>query len=287
MCFCCSGSGDEQQAPRRRRRRQNANQGTRPQQGIPLQPVAISGPVTPPGQVPAPERDEQGLWVQYASHDLTRQNLMAALGYVAQYLHERGENIVLVTVGGAVNAVLLQTRPTTHDVDFFCRPLTQPRLGILRDAGHYAVERSSAPLSADWLNNATARMPGVVENIDGLVQAASAQNAVLFERPGLKVIAAPWNYAFIKKVSRITQGTGRTYDDSDAVAYLHQFITTSNRDNPVRFEDTQAWGKAYKALCPVEVLQQINELYRRTHGKDGLLLPQPGESSRATPGRRR
>ncbi|EEY19832.1 conserved hypothetical protein [Verticillium alfalfae VaMs.102] len=219
--MCLGSKSDEQQPPPRRRQRAETAGSRRQHQNIPLQPVAISGPVTPPGQVPAPERDAHGLWVNYAPHDLTRQNLMAALGHVARYLHQHGEDVTLVTVGGAVNTVLLQSRTTTHDVDFFCRVLQQPRLGILRQAGQYAVERSSVPLSADWLNNATARMPGVVENIDSLVEAAVAQDAVLFRQPGLKVVAAPWEYAFIKKVSRITQGTGRQYDASNAVAYLH------------------------------------------------------------------
>ncbi|CRK19281.1 hypothetical protein BN1723_013486 [Verticillium longisporum] len=129
---------------------------------------------------------------------------------------------------------------------------------------------------ADWLNKATARMPGVVEHIDSLVEAAVAQDAVLFRQPGLKVVAAPWEYAFIKKVSRITQGTGRQYDASDAVAYLHQFIATSNRGRPVKLPTVQDWGQRYKALCPVEILQQINDLYHRTYGTDGILLASRG-----------
>lgn len=273
MCF---GSNSEDPPPT----------GPRPHRGQPAVPLqAISGPVTPPGQVPAPERDERGLWVQHEQHELTRQNLIKALDYVAQYLHQRGENVTLVAVGGAVNTILLQSRATTHDVDFFCRLLQNPRLETLRSAGRYAVERSSVTLSADWLNNATARMPGVVENIDYLVRAAVDQNAILFDRPGLKVVAAPWNYAFIKKVSRITQGTGRAYDASDAVAYLHQYIRTSNQDEPVSLERAQEWGRRYKALCPAQILEQINELYRRTYGVDGIVLV-GGESSGQRRGRR-
>ncbi|RBQ73769.1 hypothetical protein VDGD_03100 [Verticillium dahliae] len=102
-------------------------------------------------------------------------------------------------------------------------------------------------------------MPGVVEHIDSLVEAAVAQDAVLFRQPGLKVVAAPWEYAFIKKVSRITQGTGR-----------------HNRGRPVKLPTVQDWGQRYKALCPVEILQQINDLYHRTYGTDGILLASRG-----------
>ncbi|KAG8417595.1 hypothetical protein J3458_005089 [Metarhizium acridum] len=113
-------------------------------------------------------------------------------------------------------------------------------------------------------------MPGVVENIDSLVEDSITQNCVVFRAPGLKVVAAPWNYSFVKKVSRITQGTGRPYDASDAVAYLYQFITTRNSDRPVAFQTIQQWGHWHKALCPVEVLLDINDLFRRTYARDGI-----------------
>lgn len=229
----------------------------------------ISGPVTPPGAVPAPARDERGLWTQHDQHDLSRQNIMKALAYAAEYLHRHHENIVIIAVGGAVNTVLLQSRSATHDVDFFSIPLSGQRLQLLREAGRYAVERSSAPLTEDWLNNATARMPGVVENVQQLTQAAMRQHDVIFDVPGLKVLAAPWDYAFIKKVSRITQGTGRQYDPSDAVSYLHEYIRRHG-NTPVRIQDVRAWGTQYRALAPDQVLQQINELYQRTYEQPGI-----------------
>lgn len=272
MCF---GTKPDSQDPAPRRPQQQQ----RPQQGQQTQQIKISGPVTPPGQVPAPVKDARGLWVKHTQHEVDRQNLLVALGYVAQYLKDHGENLTLVAVGGAVNTILLQSRATTHDVDFFGQMLANPHLKHLRDAGRFAVERSAVPLSADWLNNATARMPGVVENVDGLVKAAVAQNAVLFKRPGLTVVAAPWNYAFVKKISRMAQGTGRPYDAADAVAYLRQVISSSRSKKPVPFETIQKWGKMYKSLCPVEVLHPVNDLFRRTHGVDGIQgLPGKGQS---------
>ncbi|KAH8689477.1 hypothetical protein BGW36DRAFT_401834 [Talaromyces proteolyticus] len=237
MCF---GSGDVDAQPSRAQRQRRENNR---RQNIPMQNMSISGPVTPPGQVPALERDNNGLWVQYEQTKLNRQNILAALGYVGQYLHRRGENVTLVAVGGAVNTVVLQSRATTHDVDFFSHIFAQPHLDILREAGLYAIERSSAALSRDWLNNATARMPGVVENIDHLIQTAVAQNVVLMRAPGLTVVAAPWDYSFIKKVSRITQGTGRPYDGADAVAYLHQYIIRTNGNRPITVAQVEGWGK--------------------------------------------
>ncbi|KAG8417596.1 hypothetical protein J3459_006530 [Metarhizium acridum] len=114
----CSGPArDDDPGPVPRRQRQQRGGGTK-RQDIPLQSMSISGPVTPPGQVPAPERDEHGLRREYAQHEVTDQVLLAALGSVAEFLHYR-ENMVLVAVGGAVNTILLRSRKTTHDVDSF------------------------------------------------------------------------------------------------------------------------------------------------------------------------
>jgi hypothetical protein len=139
-----------------------------------------------PGAIPAPVRDERGLWVEHDHLELSRQNLIRALGYAAEYIHGKGENIIIVTVGGAVNAILLESRATTHNVDFFSERLSDRRVQLLRAAGRYAVERSSVPLSDDWLNNATARIGGVVENIEDLLQQALEQDRVVFGQPGLK-----------------------------------------------------------------------------------------------------
>ncbi|OAA54609.1 hypothetical protein SPI_08855 [Niveomyces insectorum RCEF 264] len=236
---------------------------------VQLQNLNISGPVTPPGSVPALVRGDNGLWVAYEQRDLTRQNIVKALSYAAQYLHNHGENIVIVAVGGVVNTVLLKSRNATHDVDFFSASLGGRRLQLLRDAGLYAVERSSVRLSEDWLNNATARMPGVVENIDHLIQSATRQNDVIFQAPGLTVFAAPWGYAFVKKISRITQGTGRSYDAADAVSYLHQHIR-HNGNKAVTIQQIRAWGNQYRALVPDLVLRQINDLYTQTYGQHGI-----------------
>lgn len=94
-------------------------------------------------------------------------------------------------------------------------------------------------------------------------------------------VVQPVGYSFIKKVSRITQGTGRSYDASDAAAYLRQYVKTSNRNKPVPLERVQERGKRYKSLCPIEVLREINALYRRTYGADGILLAGAGSSSRS------
>lgn len=74
---------------------------TRPQRPVHL--VNISRPVDPPGAVPAPARDAHGAPLKYEQYDLTAKDLHTALTYAAEYLHSKGENALIITVGGAVN----------------------------------------------------------------------------------------------------------------------------------------------------------------------------------------
>lgn len=121
----------------------------------PAQRLNISMPVDPPGAVPAPAKDAQGVPLKYQQYDLTSRDLQVALGYAAQYLHGKNQDTLIITVGGAVNTLFLRSRSTTHDIDFFGEQLSGRQLELVRAAGRYAVEMSSVPLSVDWLNNAT------------------------------------------------------------------------------------------------------------------------------------
>lgn len=69
--------------------------------------------------VPRPRPDEHGNARRISDHELDRQTLEGALDSMAQYIRSRGQNITVISTGGAVNTILLQTRQSTHDVDFF------------------------------------------------------------------------------------------------------------------------------------------------------------------------
>jgi hypothetical protein len=233
--------------------------------------VDISGPVDPPGMVPRPRRDARGVPIVAAEHELSRQNITQALSYVAHYLHSRGKNLVLIAVGGAVNTVLLRTRQSTHDVDVFNPAFSASELSILRSAVEYAEEQSPVPLGNKWLNNETGTIGGTTQNIPQLIEMAREQNDIVFQAQGLTVLAAPWHYAFVAKIGRITYGTGRTYDAADAVAYLHQHIQRHGR-RPVKASEIRKWGQLYRRVTPNEVLEQVDNLYYQTHGQHGIVL---------------
>lgn len=245
---------------------------SKPEQAVqPARRLQISGPVDPPGMVPRPRRDAGGVPIVAEAHDLDRKNITQALGYVAHYLHLRGKNLVLIAVGGAVNTVLLRTRQSTHDVDVFNPAFSGSELSILRSAIEYAEQQSPAPLGNKWLNNETGTIGGTAQNVPHLIELARHQNDVVFQAQGLTVLAAPWHYAFVTKIGRITYGTGREYDAADAVTYLHEHIRRHGRQ-PAKASEVRKWGQKYKRVTPNEILQQVNDLYFRNYGHQGIIL---------------
>ncbi|RMZ90188.1 hypothetical protein DV736_g2600, partial [Chaetothyriales sp. CBS 134916] len=207
--------------------------------------LAISRPVDPSGMFPAPRRDTRGVPIPYTQYELTEQNILRALHYVAQYLAQNRKNLTIVAVGGAVN---------TNTA------FTNSELSLLREAATYAEERSSVPLGDKWLNNETGTIGGTAEHIPEQMQSARAQNGVIFRKPGLTVLAAPWSYAFVAKIGRITYGTGRAYDRQDAVVYLHEYIRRHG-NVPVHVNRVREWGTHYRRNVPDVILREIDDLY--------------------------
>lgn len=69
--------------------------------------------------VPTPQRDQAGRPINHRQFDTSRTNLETAFHHMATYIRSQNANINIVTVGGAVNTIYLQTRAATQDVDFF------------------------------------------------------------------------------------------------------------------------------------------------------------------------
>ena len=85
------------------------------------------------------------------SADIIRQGLTN----VAATLHSKGQNISIIAVGGAVNTLLLHTRESTGDVDFFYRTKTKnDNVTEVIVAANTAATKLK--LGDHWLNNHTA-----------------------------------------------------------------------------------------------------------------------------------
>lgn len=94
-------------------------------------------------------------------------------------------------------------------------------------------------------------------------------NEVVFEEPGLRVLAAPWDYAFCAKLDRISGstelGTRKPYDLTDAVAYLHRYLATK-RKRSVTITELEQRAAHYGTTIAAGVLDQVNGEFRRRHG---------------------
>jgi len=86
---------------------------------------------------------------------MTADTINQGLTAVASALNAKHRDVAVITVGGAVNTLLLRTRPSTADVDFFYRTKTKhekvTQLILAADS-----VRKRLRLDNNWLNNHTA-----------------------------------------------------------------------------------------------------------------------------------
>lgn len=156
---------------------------------------------------------------------LDRKTLLKALSNVAISINKAKGNVTVIAIGGAVNTIHLQSRDATHDVDFFNDYLTPREFEVLINGARKAADKDKH-LDEGWFNNRTIFFIPQDQRQE-LSREAYQQNEVIFQQPGLTVLAAPWNYAFCCKVDRLAGGglhSARKYDLSDAVEYLARYL---------------------------------------------------------------
>ncbi|KAL8924206.1 MAG: hypothetical protein Q9208_004170 [Pyrenodesmia sp. 3 TL-2023] len=187
---------------------------------------------------------------------------------MADYIDSQRQEIIIITVGGAVNTLLLQTRESTHDVDFLGTNLNNDQRILLDEAAKYAERRSATPLGAEWFNSQTMLwLPPDVHRI--VTEEALRQDEVVFYKRGLKVVAAPWNYALCGKMNRLVRpDQARPYDLSDAVSYLRHYI--QKHGGPVSAARVKDWCQRYQKVTSDDVIRAINDEYRRRYWTDGI-----------------
>ena len=230
----------------------------------------ISGPQELMMHVPRPRMDYDGRAIRIEDHELDKRTLEAALTSMADFFDMQRQRITVITVGGAVNTLLLQNRHSTHDVDFFGTNLNNNQRILLDEAAKYAERKSQTPPGGEWFNNRT--MLWLPPNVHRKVtQEALDQNEVVFSKRGLKVVAAPWNYALCGKMNRLVRpDQARAYDVTDAASYLHYYII--KHGGPVSAARVQRWCQAYQKDTSKDVIRAVNKEYRRLYRKDGIVV---------------
>ena len=207
-----------------------------------------------------------------AEPELNPELLNRALGYMAAFLVKRRQQLVVVGVGGAVNVILLRTRPSTHDVDFFNQNLTPKQAALLTEATSFARRQMSTArrieLPVNWFNNRTVIF--IPSHLRAeLTREAQEQQEVVFEAPGLTVLAAPWPYAFCSKVNRMSGGDSRSYDVADAASYLHRYLNI-HKMKTIPIDDVRAWGTKYGIAMADEQLRVMEDVYSQLYNSGAL-----------------
>jgi hypothetical protein len=125
---------------------------------------------------------------------LGRDVLLAALDNVSVHIAKKKANVTVIAIGGAVNTIYLGTRNATHDVDFFNNRLTITDFEHLIQGAHNAVKHNNN-LGEEWFNNRTIFfIPH--DQRQTLTNEAFEQGEIIFDKPGLTVLAAPWSMHF-------------------------------------------------------------------------------------------
>lgn len=202
--------------------------------------------------------------------ELTKGDLELALRQVAQYLHKRGRNVRLVVVGGAVSTILLETRRSTHDVDFFAETLSRNDSKLLLEAADIVRQQPGSQLEEDWINNRTIYFIQPPLRQD-LTRKGFEQNDVVFQAPGLTLYAAPWSYAFVSKLDRIQGGGFRSHDPLDAAVYLDRWLRKSNQ-HEIQADEIAQWVREYQLRVAsgqqfTAALNRINDAFQQKFGR--------------------
>jgi len=168
-----------------------------------------------------------------------------------------------------VNTILLKSRASTSDVDFFYR--TKTKNNDVSNVTRAAEDaRKILKLGEQWLNNHTA-----VFMDEGLIKIlydeAVQQDEVVFNKSGLKVYAAPWRYALAAKLDRLAKPGARPYDMSDAADYLARLI--AKRGGTVKRSELGQWAKEFdfKPEPTKQLIDKLAEEYKKKTHKDGIV----------------
>ncbi|KAK3306680.1 uncharacterized protein B0T15DRAFT_527950 [Chaetomium strumarium] len=153
------------------------------------------------------------------THD--RETFRTALHNTGAYLSKKGANITIIAIGDALNTIYLKNRPSTC-IDFFNANLTSAELKRLSEAAEQAA-KCDAKLDNSWLNNRTS----VFIRQDQrrlLTEQALQEGEAIIKRPGLTVLAPPWEYVFCCQVERLVSDDVRDHDFEDAVTVLGWYL---------------------------------------------------------------
>ncbi len=207
------------------------------------------------------------------SFALQRDTIQQALRLMADYLASRDQNITIITVGGSISNILLRDQLTREHLDYLVLNVSDEQRRIFADAARHTRNRCSRPIVGAWFSargDDTLKLPSSI--CRQVVLSSISQNEVIFQAPGLKIIAAPWDYAFVATLGRLAsdRSPARRYDLCDAIAYLHRYIQV-RWDGPLTMDHVDFCARSYGILGVESTAWFVASRYRLVHGCDGIV----------------
>lgn len=127
---------------------------------------------------------------------------------------------------------------------------------VLRDGIKSAAK--TMQLGEGWMNNHTALFIAP-DTKTSLYNEAIRDGVVIFDQPGLKVVAAPWMYCLVAKLEKAgKRGNAKSYDMSDAAQYLIQ--ESKRRGAKIKVADIEAKAKAYGIKIQEAQMKELKAL---------------------------
>lgn len=95
---------------------------------------------------------------------------------------------------------------------------------------------------------------------------AITQGDIVFGQDGLTIYAAPWRYAFMTKLDRLSKPFPRRYDIDDAIDYLEKHILKTG-NQPITTADIEKWAVEFALENPLKsVINDVQSRYTEKHG---------------------
>lgn len=203
-----------------------------------------------------------------------KKTLERGLRLMARYLSQRDFDLTIITVGGPISTLLISDRSQRRELDFIGVGLnnSDERRRALELAAEYA-RRSIPPdvLGTSWFAARTMLvLPTEVHHV--VVRKAVAADEVVYQARGLKILAAPWEFAFWTTMGKLDTEVSveRRYDYKDALCYLHRYIQGQD-DRPVSMAEMEEWARSFGLPSGVMPLSTIAIDYLRMFGQNGVV----------------
>lgn len=105
--------------------------------------------------------------------------------------------------------------------------------------------------------------------MSSLYAEAQETGVTIFKQPGLVRLAAPWRFALMAKLDRISTKKSKAYDLDAAITYLHQMVKTSGKVEKSAFAQ---WAQEFHVIPPEDdLLDRLRNGYADCYGTEGLI----------------